>query len=54
MQFYSVKCFCIYVTHRDTKLEGTRQRHSSGGMNTREMILGLEGVELGADGKVRM
>ncbi|KAG8571072.1 hypothetical protein GDO81_011517 [Engystomops pustulosus] len=36
---------------RDLKLEGTRQRHSSGGMNTREMILGLEGVELGADGK---
>ncbi|KAM5156802.1 CDK5 and ABL1 enzyme substrate 1 isoform 2-T2 [Mantella aurantiaca] len=35
----------------DTKLEGPRQRHSSGGMNTREMILGLEGVELGADGK---
>ncbi|XP_072008178.1 CDK5 and ABL1 enzyme substrate 1 isoform X2 [Engystomops pustulosus] len=35
----------------DLKLEGTRQRHSSGGMNTREMILGLEGVELGADGK---
>ncbi|XP_075682466.1 CDK5 and ABL1 enzyme substrate 1 isoform X2 [Rhinoderma darwinii] len=35
----------------DLKLEGTRQRHSSSGMNTREMILGLEGVELGADGK---
>ncbi|XP_066435723.1 CDK5 and ABL1 enzyme substrate 1 [Eleutherodactylus coqui] len=35
----------------DLKLEGTRQRHSSGGMNAREMILGLEGVELGADGK---
>ncbi|XP_075069517.1 CDK5 and ABL1 enzyme substrate 1 isoform X1 [Mixophyes fleayi] len=35
----------------DLKLEGTRQRHSSGGMNTREMILGLEGVELGSDGK---
>ncbi|XP_077348695.1 CDK5 and ABL1 enzyme substrate 1 isoform X1 [Lithobates pipiens] len=40
---------CAHVG--DTKLEGTRQRHSSGGMNTREMILGLEGVELGADGK---
>ncbi|KAE8598552.1 hypothetical protein XENTR_v10016858 [Xenopus tropicalis] len=35
----------------DLKLESTRQRHSSGGMGTREMILGLEGVELGADGK---
>ncbi|XP_053323936.1 CDK5 and ABL1 enzyme substrate 1 isoform X1 [Spea bombifrons] len=35
----------------DLKLEGTRQRHSSGGIGTREMILGLEGVELGADGK---
>ncbi|XP_068093358.1 CDK5 and ABL1 enzyme substrate 1 isoform X4 [Hyperolius riggenbachi] len=40
---------CAHVG--DMKLEGTRQRHSSGGMNTREMILGLEGVELGADGK---
>lgn len=40
---------CAHVG--DLKLEGTRQRHSSGGMNTREMILGLEGVELGADGK---
>ncbi|XP_073535260.1 CDK5 and ABL1 enzyme substrate 1 isoform X3 [Phyllobates terribilis] len=40
---------CTHVG--DIKLEGTRQRHSSGGMNTREMILGLEGVELGADGK---
>ncbi|XP_072267423.1 CDK5 and ABL1 enzyme substrate 1 isoform X2 [Pyxicephalus adspersus] len=40
---------CAHVG--DTKLEGTRQRHSSGGMNTREMLLGLEGVELGADGK---
>ncbi|KAM8966295.1 CDK5 and ABL1 enzyme substrate 1 [Pelodytes ibericus] len=35
----------------DLKLEGARQRHSSGGIGTREMILGLEGVELGADGK---
>ncbi|KAM4704852.1 CDK5 and ABL1 enzyme substrate 1 [Rhinophrynus dorsalis] len=40
---------CAHVG--DFKLEGTRQRHSSGGMGTREMILGLEGVELGADGK---
>ncbi|OCT76708.1 CDK5 and ABL1 enzyme substrate 1 isoform X1 [Xenopus laevis] len=40
---------CAHVG--ELKLEGTRQRHSSGGMGTREMILGLEGVELGADGK---
>ncbi|XP_063307548.1 CDK5 and ABL1 enzyme substrate 1 [Pelobates fuscus] len=40
---------CAHVG--DVKLEGTRQRHSSGGIGAREMILGLEGVELGADGK---
>ncbi|KAM4688057.1 CDK5 and ABL1 enzyme substrate 1 isoform 2-T2 [Discoglossus pictus] len=40
---------CAHVG--DLKLEGNRQRHSSGGMGAREMILGLEGVELGADGK---
>uniref|UniRef100_A0A3Q0SQG0 Cdk5 and Abl enzyme substrate 1 n=1 Tax=Amphilophus citrinellus TaxID=61819 RepID=A0A3Q0SQG0_AMPCI len=34
---------------RDAKLEGGRQRHPSGG--AREMVIGLEGVELGADGK---
>ncbi|XP_034090631.1 CDK5 and ABL1 enzyme substrate 1 isoform X2 [Gymnodraco acuticeps] len=35
---------------RDVKLEGGgRQRHPSGG--TKEMLIGLEGVELGADGK---
>lgn len=33
----------------DAKLEGGRQRHPSGG--AREMVIGLEGVELGADGK---
>ncbi|XP_034090630.1 CDK5 and ABL1 enzyme substrate 1 isoform X1 [Gymnodraco acuticeps] len=34
----------------DVKLEGGgRQRHPSGG--TKEMLIGLEGVELGADGK---
>uniref|UniRef100_A0A8C5N3E0 Cdk5 and Abl enzyme substrate 1 n=1 Tax=Leptobrachium leishanense TaxID=445787 RepID=A0A8C5N3E0_9ANUR len=40
---------CAHVG--DVKLEGTRQRHSSGGLGARELILGLEGVELGADGK---
>lgn len=39
------------VLIRDVKLEGGgRQRHPSGG--AKEMLIGLEGVELGADGKV--
>lgn len=38
---------------RDVKLEGGRQRHPSGGVSANEMVIGLEGVELGADGKVR-
>ena len=41
------------VTDRDVKLEGGRQRHPSGGVSAKEMVIGLEGVELGADGKVR-
>ncbi|XP_033854800.1 CDK5 and ABL1 enzyme substrate 1-like isoform X3 [Acipenser ruthenus] len=36
---------------RELKLEGGRQRHPSGGVGTKEMVIGLEGVELGADGK---
>ncbi|XP_063741719.1 CDK5 and ABL1 enzyme substrate 1 isoform X3 [Eleginops maclovinus] len=36
----------------DVKLEGGgRQRHPSGGVSAKEMVIGLEGVELGADGK---
>uniref|UniRef100_A0A3P9HDS2 Cdk5 and Abl enzyme substrate 1 n=1 Tax=Oryzias latipes TaxID=8090 RepID=A0A3P9HDS2_ORYLA len=35
---------------RDVKVEG-RQRHLSGGVSAKEMVIGLEGVELGADGK---
>ncbi|XP_053740210.1 CDK5 and ABL1 enzyme substrate 1 isoform X2 [Synchiropus splendidus] len=35
----------------DVKLEGGRQRHPSGGVSAKEMVVGLEGVELGADGK---
>ncbi|KAM4728885.1 CDK5 and ABL1 enzyme substrate 1 isoform 2-T2 [Anableps anableps] len=35
---------------RDVKAEG-RQRHPSGGVSAKEMVIGLEGVELGADGK---
>lgn len=38
---------------RDVKLEGGRQRHPSGSVSAKEMVIGLEGVELGADGKVR-
>lgn len=41
------------VLVRDVKLEGGRQRHPSGGVSAKEMVIGLEGVELGADGKVR-
>lgn len=37
---------------RDVKLEAGRQRHPSGGVSAKEMVIGLEGVELGADGKV--
>ncbi|XP_027876689.1 CDK5 and ABL1 enzyme substrate 1 isoform X2 [Xiphophorus couchianus] len=35
---------------RDIRAEG-RQRHPSGGVSAKEMVIGLEGVELGADGK---
>ncbi|KAM9719739.1 CDK5 and ABL1 enzyme substrate 1 isoform 2-T2 [Menidia menidia] len=35
---------------REVKVEG-RQRHPSGGVSAKEMVIGLEGVELGADGK---
>ncbi|KAL7842085.1 hypothetical protein SRHO_G00237740 [Serrasalmus rhombeus] len=35
----------------DVKMESGRQRHPSGGMSAKEMVIGLEGVELGADGK---
>ena len=38
---------------REVKLESGRQRHPSGGVSAKEMVIGLEGVELGADGKVR-
>ncbi|XP_061878866.1 CDK5 and ABL1 enzyme substrate 1 isoform X2 [Entelurus aequoreus] len=36
---------------RDVKMEAGRQRHPSGGVSAKEMVIGLEGVELGADGK---
>ncbi|XP_026886491.2 CDK5 and ABL1 enzyme substrate 1 isoform X1 [Electrophorus electricus] len=53
--FYSVFSVLPYrdcsQTGRDAKTESGRQRHPSGGMSAKEMVIGLEGVELGADGK---
>uniref|UniRef100_A0A665UYL6 Cyclin N-terminal domain-containing protein n=1 Tax=Echeneis naucrates TaxID=173247 RepID=A0A665UYL6_ECHNA len=50
--FYSV--FSV-LPYRDCSqagyMEGGRQRHPSGGVSAKEMVIGLEGVELGADGK---
>lgn len=43
----------VLLLIREVKLEGGRQRHPSGGVSAKEMVIGLEGVELGADGKVR-
>uniref|UniRef100_UPI00398EDBE6 CDK5 and ABL1 enzyme substrate 1 isoform X2 n=1 Tax=Pristiophorus japonicus TaxID=55135 RepID=UPI00398EDBE6 len=37
---------------RDMKIESGRQRHPSGGVGAKEMVMGLEGVELGAAGKI--
>uniref|UniRef100_A0A8D2IYX0 Cdk5 and Abl enzyme substrate 2 n=1 Tax=Varanus komodoensis TaxID=61221 RepID=A0A8D2IYX0_VARKO len=37
----------------ELRIEGQKQRHPSGGISvSSEMVLGMEGVELGADGKV--
>lgn len=47
-----VMCF-FFCLVRDVKMESGRQRHPSGGVSAKEMVIGLEGVELGADGKVR-
>ncbi|XP_003975415.2 CDK5 and ABL1 enzyme substrate 1 isoform X1 [Takifugu rubripes] len=52
--FYSVFSVLPYRDSSqvgDVKLEGGRQRHPSGGVSAKEMVIGLEGVELGADGK---
>lgn len=43
----------VFYTDRETKVDVGRQRHPSGGVSAKEMVIGLEGVELGADGKVR-
>ncbi|KAJ1191153.1 hypothetical protein NDU88_000469 [Pleurodeles waltl] len=40
---------CAHVS--DLKLEVGRQRHSSGGVGAKETVIGLEGVEIGANGK---
>ncbi|XP_015225404.1 PREDICTED: CDK5 and ABL1 enzyme substrate 1 isoform X1 [Cyprinodon variegatus] len=51
--FYSVFSVLPYQDCSQTgevKTEG-RQRHPSGGVSAKEMVIGLEGVELGADGK---
>ncbi|KAJ6634495.1 hypothetical protein lerEdw1_014011 [Lerista edwardsae] len=43
----------IVSFNSELKIEGPKQRHPSGGVSvSSEMVLGLEGVELGADGKV--
>ncbi|XP_072927833.1 CDK5 and ABL1 enzyme substrate 1-like isoform X2 [Hemitrygon akajei] len=36
---------------REMQAEGARQRHPSGGIGAKEVVVGLEGVELGANGK---
>ncbi|KAJ8378168.1 hypothetical protein AAFF_G00245540 [Aldrovandia affinis] len=35
--------------YREVKLDGGRQRHPSGGVRAKEMVMGLDGVELWAD-----
>ncbi|KAG7488815.1 hypothetical protein MATL_G00038390 [Megalops atlanticus] len=45
----SVLPYQDYSQVGDMKLEGGRQRHPSG--SAKEMVIGLDGVELGADGK---
>lgn len=46
---YTKAFFFLWLILRDLKLDGGRQ--SAGAMSLKE-IIGLEGVELGADGKV--
>lgn len=41
----------VTVLHSDVTLE-RRHQHPSGAIATREMVIGLEGVEIGAKGKV--
>uniref|UniRef100_A0A8C5WLJ2 Cdk5 and Abl enzyme substrate 2 n=1 Tax=Leptobrachium leishanense TaxID=445787 RepID=A0A8C5WLJ2_9ANUR len=40
----------IYVS--DLRVEGTKQRHASGGASSGDTVYGIEGVELGAEGQV--
>ncbi|XP_051887638.1 CDK5 and ABL1 enzyme substrate 2 [Pristis pectinata] len=49
---FSILPYGEFNTNSDGKLEGPRQRNPSGGISSStDMLLGLEGVELGADGK---
>ncbi|XP_042197633.1 CDK5 and ABL1 enzyme substrate 2 isoform X2 [Callorhinchus milii] len=49
---FSVLPYGEFINNSDNKLEGQRQRNpSGGGGSSTDMILGLDGVELGADGK---
>ncbi|XP_067856471.1 CDK5 and ABL1 enzyme substrate 2 isoform X2 [Heptranchias perlo] len=49
---FSVLPYGEFNHNSDSKLEGPRQRNPSGGVSSStDMLLGLEGVELGADGK---
>ncbi|XP_069740223.1 CDK5 and ABL1 enzyme substrate 2 isoform X2 [Narcine bancroftii] len=49
---FSVLPYGEFHSNSDSKLEGPRQRNPSGGISSStDMLLGLEGVELAADGK---
>ncbi|XP_059836742.1 CDK5 and ABL1 enzyme substrate 2 [Hypanus sabinus] len=49
---FSILPYGEFNNNSDGKLEGPRQRNPSGGISaSTDMLLGLEGVELGADGK---
>ncbi|XP_064377676.1 CDK5 and ABL1 enzyme substrate 2 isoform X3 [Dromaius novaehollandiae] len=49
----SLRISALLSAFSDLKMEGQKQRHPSGGVSvSTEMVLGMEGVELGADGKV--
>ncbi|XP_062897295.1 CDK5 and ABL1 enzyme substrate 2 [Mobula hypostoma] len=49
---FSILPYGEFNNNSDGKLEGPRQRNPSGGISaSTDMLLGLEGVEIGADGK---
>ncbi|KAM8946346.1 CDK5 and ABL1 enzyme substrate 2 [Pelodytes ibericus] len=50
---FSVVPYGESIPLSDLRVEGTKQRHASGGISsTSDTILGMEGVELGAEGQV--